>query len=168
MFWRGFLRTLRERGLAGSAGFPRSHWTKIWSTNPIERLNRGIKRRARVVGIFPNQAAVIRLVGAVVNDLHDEWQVADRRYLSETSMARLRPASDTNLSPRSRSATDIEDPSKVHHQPGRNHHRRFAIDRARLERPITAHAQKQDHAAPSVQHTLDSPTRHRLDRRWAR
>ena len=75
--------------------FPRSHWTKIWSTNPIERLNREIKRRARVVGIFPNDASVIRLVGAVLNDAHDEWQVSDRRYLSETSMAKLNPASDT-------------------------------------------------------------------------
>ena len=75
--------------------FPRSHWTKIWSTNPIERINREIKRRARVVGIFPNDASVIRLVGAVLNDPHDEWQVSDRRYLSETSMAKLNPASDT-------------------------------------------------------------------------
>lgn len=52
--------------------FPTSHWAKIWSTNPIERINREIKRRARVVGVFPNQASLIRLVGAVVNDLHDQ------------------------------------------------------------------------------------------------
>src|SRR5215216_5710787 len=75
--------------------FPRSQWAKIWSTNPVERVNKEIKRRARVVGIFPNEPAVIRLIGAVLADIHDEWQVSDRRYLSEASMAKLSPATDT-------------------------------------------------------------------------
>jgi transposase-like protein len=79
------------------AGFPRAHWTKIWSTNPLERLNKEIKRRARVVGIFPNEASVIRLVGAVLADVHDEWRAGDRRYLSEGSMAQLYPERDNPL-----------------------------------------------------------------------
>ena len=75
--------------------FPRSHWPKVWSTNPLERVNKEIKRRARVVGIFPNEAAVTRLVGAILHDMHDEWQVSDRRYLSEQSMAQLNPTGHT-------------------------------------------------------------------------
>lgn len=76
------------------AGFPRGHWSKIWSTNPLERLNKEIKRRARVVGIFPNEASVIRLVGMILADTNDEWITDERRYLSEGSMALLLPDRD--------------------------------------------------------------------------
>jgi len=76
--------------LLAFTGFPIEHWRTIWSTNPLERLHREIKRRTDVVGVFFNDAAICRLVTAVIVEAHDEWAVAERRYLSETSMARLR------------------------------------------------------------------------------
>lgn len=78
-----------ETELTAFAGTPREHWQKIWSNNPIERLNREVKRRADVVQIFPNLESVTRLIGAVLQAQHEEWFYGERRYLSEISMRKL-------------------------------------------------------------------------------
>ena len=100
------LRDAKE-DLTAYADFPHAHWRKLWSTNPIERLNREVKRRTDVVGIFPNTAALLRLSACVLIEAHDEWQDGDRRYLSEESMALLNPPAPTVLEPKTATRTEV-------------------------------------------------------------
>ena len=77
--------------LTAFAVFPERHWKKIQSTNPLERINREVKRRTDVVQVFPNDDALLRLVTAVLFELHDEWIAFPRRYLPEGSMDQIYP-----------------------------------------------------------------------------
>ncbi|TKA00867.1 hypothetical protein FCI23_41570 [Actinacidiphila oryziradicis] len=85
--------------LTAFAGFPERHWKKIQSTNPPERINREIKRRVDVVQVFPNDDALLRLVIAVLFEMHDEWIAFPRRYLPEGSMEQVYPAERLDHAP---------------------------------------------------------------------
>ena len=74
--------------------FLQEHWRKVWSTNPLERLNKEIKRRTNVVGIFPNDAAIVRLVGSQLLEQQEEWRLERRRFFSEATMAKIPEAEE--------------------------------------------------------------------------
>lgn len=83
-----------EEDVLAYAAFPVEHWKQIWSNNPLERLNKEIKRRTNVVGVFPTDGSILRLVGAVLAEQHDEWQ-ATKRYFSAESLAKVTGRTDT-------------------------------------------------------------------------
>ena len=78
-----------EDDILAYMAFPQPHWTRIYSTNPLERLNKEVKRRSKVVEVFPDGPATIRLVGAVLLEIDDQWQAATRRYFSLETMHKL-------------------------------------------------------------------------------
>jgi putative transposase len=80
--------------------FPKEHRAKIHSTNPLERLNGEVKRRTEVVGIFPNEGAITRLVGAILLEQNDEWSVQRARYMTLETMAPMRDDLTLMLPPR--------------------------------------------------------------------
>lgn len=105
-----------KEDLTAFADFPHQHWKKIQSTNPLERLNREIKRRSDVVQVFPNTGAVDRLATAVLVELHDEWIAFPRRY----SPSRAWTASIRTTPP----ACPAPPTDQLHHAKGHNRRRR--------------------------------------------
>jgi putative transposase len=108
----GLLRDAKA-DITAFADFPEAHWRKIWSTNPLERLNKEVKRRTDVVGILPDDASLLRLSSCVLIEAHDEWQISDRRYLSEASMAQLSPPPPTAIEPRRGTPTEVIDKNMI-------------------------------------------------------
>jgi putative transposase len=95
-----------EDDLLAFYAFPRDHWSKLRSTNPLERVNREIGRRSDVVGIFPNDAALIRLAGALLLEQNDEWLVG-RRYLSQESLSAILVENDPTLTNENKEVTAL-------------------------------------------------------------
>jgi putative transposase len=93
----GALMDEAENDVLAFITFPRAHWTQIYSTNPLERLNAEIKRRTNVVGIFRNDASIVRLVGAVMLEQNDEWSL-NRRYMQLEGLQTLSDTVPTRLS----------------------------------------------------------------------
>jgi len=85
-----------EQDILAYKSFPKEHWRRIHSTNLIERLNKEVKRRTKVVGVFPDQPAVIRLVGTLLKEIDDDWRAAQRRYFSLKSMRLVTDPDFTN------------------------------------------------------------------------
>ncbi len=100
------LESARDEILAFTA-FPKEIWRQIWSNNPTERLNREIRRRTDVVGIFPNRDSIIRLVGAVLAEQHDEW-AEQRRYLGLEALTKARRAGEPDTQPTDGELTVLE------------------------------------------------------------
>lgn len=103
---RGMVSAIRVESLSAIAGirnvlafmtFPKVHWQQIYSTNPLERLNAEVKRRTNVVGIFPNDASIVRLVGAMMMEQSDEWSL-NRRYMQLEGLQTLCDTAPTRLS----------------------------------------------------------------------
>lgn len=93
----GTLMDEAENDVLAFMTFPRAHWTQIYSTNPLERLNAEIKRRTNVVGIFPNDASIVRLVGAMMLEQNDEWSL-NRRYMQLEGLQTVSDTVPTRLS----------------------------------------------------------------------
>ena len=106
-----------EHDILDYMAFPKEHWTRIYSTNPLQRLQEEVKRRTNVVGIFPNDAAVIRLVGAVLMEISDEWAIG-RRYFSLETMRKLihpEPLGDSRASTASSGAGPLNNTELYSH-----------------------------------------------------